>query len=181
MQSNNWTKFKLGFSLIETLIAIGAISFALPLIFAIFFVILQEQARFRALKQIKSEGEYVLYQIKNTIRSNAIRACTDINCLNECTTGDTTLYFQDNDGNIFRYFIDANRIASESVTLSTTNYLTSEQVIIEPVNGYLVRCNIQGTTPTFDINFRISYKTSTGEDRYSASMIYKSKVRLILQ
>ena len=189
MQSKNSNKYKkLGFTLLETLVAIGTVAIVLPLIFAIFFVILREQGRFAVLKQVKSEGESALYQIKNTIKTRAIKACSDPNCTVECTTGDVNVYFQDVDGNIFRFFIDSQKIASESIPYSSTitptpGYLTSDKVKIEPISTltgitpYLTRCELQGDRPIVDINFKISFNSNVIQ--YPSAMIYKTKVRLI--
>jgi len=197
MQSRSWNKFsvKRGFTLIETITAVGVISLVLPLTFAIFFVILRQQAQFTALKTVKSESENALYQIKNTIKTSATKTCKrildpdsgvyKIDCTATCEEGDDQdkFYFLDSHGNAFRFFIEDEKIASESVLIDgTTNVyvITSEIVKVFPhtssseINPYLVRCTYQGINPLIDINFELSFNSQS----YSPRVIYKTKLRL---
>lgn len=180
-------KFKNGFTLIEMLAAIGAFSLILPAVFGIFIGILQEQARFIALRHVKSEAEHILYSIKNTIKTRAVKTCKKISggydCTQSCTDGDTqdSFYFQDTKGNLFRFFLENNKIASESVNVeSNANkkyYLSSDLVKIEEPN--ILTCKKQGESTLINIDFNLRFKTSIGG--VTPKMKYNTKVLLMSQ
>ncbi len=177
-------RFRRGFTLIEMLAAIGAVSLILPAVFAIFISILKEQARFIALKHIKAEGENVLYQMKDTIKTRAIGTCKrnldgTFDCTSSCITGDNQdqFFFRDPDGHLFRYFLENEKVASESIYLSDTKkgYLTSDLVKVEGPN--LVTCTELGNSTLVNINLTLKFAKSF--EGFTPKMKYSTKVRLI--
>ena len=187
-------KSKSGFTLVEMIVAIGTVSLVLPVIFLMVISLVREQARFLALKLIKSEGENALYTIRNTIKTRTLRTCRKKNnkpdCSESCRTGDdqSDFYFQDFDGNFFRFYIegDNQRLASEAVYplqnyKKNTNFISSKRVnFYEAVpNGSLnlIKCTRDGNNTILDVGFKA--KLDTKDPSLSPSMIYKTKILLI--
>lgn len=56
------------FTLIEMIIVIGVIGFALPVMFAILFLVIQQQSRIYSLQIVKKEGDFAYNSMKTTIR-----------------------------------------------------------------------------------------------------------------
>lgn len=190
MQLKKFQNFK-GFTLVEIITAIGVISLILPIVFAIFFVILREQARFIVLKQVKSEGENLLYKIKNTIKNRAYRTCKRnpsngiIDCSQTCVTGDSEdeFVFQDPEENFFRIFIDNTQVASEAGTLSSgvtrRGILTTDKVKVEKIGTTpFIACEVSFPNTFVNISFKISFNAQSSALDYIPSMIFKTKLRL---
>lgn len=56
------------FSLIEIVIVVGIIGMVLPILFAIVFLIMQQQIRIYALQEVKKQGDQAMNSIRSTVR-----------------------------------------------------------------------------------------------------------------
>ncbi len=158
------------FTLIEMIVVIGVIAFALPTVFAIFFIILQQQSRAMKLLEIKKQGTFVSDVITSTIRQNAANIYTSDEATHLCYSGDQTshkylygdlkfpLYFLDSDGHWFHFDYDsgAYTIASES-SVTTSTDLTSSNAIISS-GSIIQQCSASGYgSPVVTINYTVCY------------------------
>ncbi len=159
---------KKGFTLIEVLVVIAIIVIALPTIFAILYAIVRAQARVFVLKQIKREGDYVINQISNQVRNNAVGIYSDRNLLNEVcdraglgtnpySNDGNSFFFKNREGQWFSYYLDRASVASQASVLAPVD-LTSNRV---DVTNFTITCNRSGAysppiiTLAFDINYHL--------------------------
>ncbi len=179
-----YMKIKKGFTFIEVIIVISIVLFALPALFAIIFVILQEQTKLYRLSQVKREGDFAMAQIVNTIRSSA-KTLHDVSSTTRCddsslssddlndsnsicaTAGSTSTvgpeYFCFKDkygsGNKFNYYVDSNgTISSASAKLVSAEPLVSNNMFI---SSFTVSCTRSASysTPLVKVSFDICYNT----------------------
>jgi type II secretory pathway pseudopilin PulG len=182
------------FTLIELVIVIGVIAISLPIVFGLFFLILQAQSRIYILQEVKRNGDYTLSVMQNIIKDRAYAIYSDPGLANEnevCSTKSSPstptsaanpLYFKDPDGRLFYFYADetTHRIASYSaITNPNTYWLTNEKVAIEPDNFSLscFRTSIF-SPPIVAVSFSISQAGSPARHEEKASLNYQTKVKL---
>jgi len=180
---------KKGFSFIEMLIAVAIIGMALPALFSIIFVVLQQETKVLRLSEVKRQGDYVLTVMDTVLRNNAVgiytdQALTTARCAN---AGDTenisgsngNFYFKDKNSNYFRFYFTPDKISSGSAT--TTGDLTTSKVMIQ---NFKLTCKKSAAfSPAIvGISFDICYKTSGGcsstRVEETATMSYQTSVKL---
>jgi len=139
-----------GFTLIETIITVGITGLILPVIFAIVFVIIQQQTKIIRLQEVKRQGDFVFSNMKTTIRNSAIEIYSDSSLVEsnlKCNDTDSSydpvdssnFYFKDKIGNWFRYSLSSDKISSASST-TPAFYLTNDKV---KISDFLISCHRQ--------------------------------------
>ncbi|KKP61104.1 MAG: hypothetical protein UR56_C0016G0015 [Candidatus Roizmanbacteria bacterium GW2011_GWC2_34_23] len=183
---------KKGFTLIETIVVVAVIGLTLPVIFAIFFVLLQQQTKIYRLNTVKKEGDYVINLIENTIRDEAVTIlssnspippdATNLKCANDSTSYSSTssLYFLNGEGSWFGYLVSGNTIASSSASLASIN-LTSSKTRI---SSFSISCSRKYlySQPSVSISFNIKYcndvACSQTRPEEIASLFYQTRIKL---
>lgn len=181
-----------GFTLIETIIVIGIISFILPIIFSIIFSITRQQAKVYILSTVKREGDNALNIIENAIRNNTISIHSDVpQPINKVCTGNSLqypltgtsngsdFYFSDKYGQYFRFRLLNNEIASSSSIINASVDLTSDANT--RITDFDINCKQTSTytPPIVDIHFKIEQKqTSSTRAEDIASLDYSTKIKL---
>ncbi len=176
---------KRGFTLIEIIVVIGIIALALPAMFAIVFGILRQQTKVYALKQVKSEGDFVLNVVENTIRTYAAEIYSNADLTTEECTGlaektsynGTPFYFKDKNGNWFRFYKNSTKISSDSAVLASAVDLTSTKTNITSFN---LECSTNSpfSPPVISIDFDIEYNPSATRPEDKAQLNYQTKVKM---
>lgn len=178
------------FTLIEAVVVIGVISIALPALFAIIFVILQQQIKINRLQQVKKEGDFILAAMMTTIKNNARAIYKEAAFTNEeCGNNETlypvsypdvpdlgtNFYFKDKNGNRFNYYLSSGAISSASATV--TMLLTSTKV---SVDTFQISCNRSAafSTPTVSISLTVKYNTASTRPEETASLTYNTRIKL---
>lgn len=160
-----------GFTFIEMVVVVGIISIALPTLYAIFFLILQQQVKIVRLSEVQKQGTFVVNTIESLIRNNALSIYSDATrtsrvCavvipaipLSSPVTPQPdaiSLYFKDKGGNPFDFNPTGSpeKIASESAGPSVD--LTSSKVT---VSNFTASCTVSGySSPIVAINFDLCY------------------------
>jgi prepilin-type N-terminal cleavage/methylation domain-containing protein len=193
MKINNCKlKNKLGFTLIETVVVISIVGLMMPVIFSIFFVLVKQQNKIYRLNSIKKEGDYLINQIENNIRNNAVmvmssnvpippvanKVCTDSS---DPYSSGSTIYFLDKNDGWFKYNQTGSTVAfSSSAGANTT--LTSSKTKIYNYSVNCTRTNLY-TPPVVSLSFDICFDDGTGtcstaRPEESATMHYQAKIRL---
>jgi len=159
---------KRGFTLIEMVVTISVLGLALPVLFAIIFMILKEETKIVSLSEIKRQGDFALNVMENTINNNATGIYSDSDLMpvnKQCnTTGtyDGTVYFMDKDRNWFNYYLNGSTIASGSSVLTTPDYidLTTSKVRIE---NFVITCSSTAdfSTPIVNIAFDVCHNNNS--------------------
>lgn len=154
------------FTFIEMIVVIGIMSIALPTLYAIFFLILQQQMKIIRLAEVKRQGDFVVNTIESLVKKNAFsihsgiptdgnKICTPPNS----TTTSGPLYFKDRSGNYF-YFdipVGTTKISSESAGQGID--LTSSKVVIDSAS-FTQNCTISGfSAPYVTYSFDLCYNT----------------------
>ncbi len=162
------------------LVVIGVIGITIPILFLIFFTILQQEARIYALQEVKKEGDLALLNISNTLKNSAKKIYTDnppSPTSEHCGPTDTVaftgnaLYFTDNNNLLIGYSIDStSKIASIS---SNITYLTSDKVVVK---DFTIGCNRtqEYSPPIVSLSFSVGYSTNT-----AISLQYQTKIKLL--
>ncbi len=204
---------KKSFTFIEMIIVISIVSLVVPSIFAIIFTLIREQVKIVRTSIIKREGDYALNLMINTIRNNAYSIHTDAPATSsneicktktDPATPSAALYFEDESGNSFGYFLNNSGIASSSSTVTfvgtptptptgtitpvpntptpTPPAITSSNTLIQ---NFLIGCDNTYAygLPVVGISFDICYKTATGDcitsrPEESIYLHYQTKIRL---
>ena len=174
------------------LVVIGVVILVVPSIFVIIFGIMREQTKIYRLSIIKKEGDFILNNISNLIKSRAItihsaNPPTEINQVcaisdDEFTSSNDRIFFTDPENNWFRILWSSNVIASYSSFTASSVNLNSSNAIIE---NFSIGCERASTYsgPTVSISFEICYKTSLGSctstrPEETATMYYQTKIKL---
>ncbi len=123
------------FTFIEILVVLTVISFILPALFAIIFSVLRQEIHLYAVKNLKTQGDYALQSMKNSIVQNGTDIIDENGQQNVCpvSTSPTptpfpVLRIMGKSLEDFSYSTLNDKIASESGT--NTVYLTNDQVRI---------------------------------------------------
>ena len=180
------------FTLIETIVVVAVLGLTLPVIFSIFFVILQQQTKIYRLNTTKKEGDYIINILENTIKNqaNSIHSAKPLSDANkECATDSsnygvspsvTKIYFLDNGNNWFGYSLNNSSIASDSALLGLVD-LTSSKTRI---NNFSISCSrtYKYSQPTvslsFDIEFCNDVACSQTRPEETSSLHYQTKIKL---
>lgn len=157
---------KQSFSLIEMVIVVGVLGLALPVLFAIVFVIIQQQVRIYALQEIKKQGDQALFSMKTTIRQygavvavpTLIPTIADLCPIypTPSIADMTALYLYDRDLIGFQYELKNNKVASNSADNNIIDrYLTDDKVVISNLKFNCYRTN-QFSPPIVSLRFRVT-------------------------
>lgn len=178
-----------GFTLIETIVVVAVIGLILPVIFSIFFVLLQQQTKIYRLNTVKKEGDYIINIIENTLRNDAVTIHSanppnDANkvCANDSTSYSSTssLYFLNKNTLWFGYLINSGVISSSSANLASIN-LTSSKTRINSFSISCSRTHIY-SQPSVSLSFNIEYcndvACSQTRPEEIASLFYKTRIKL---
>jgi type II secretory pathway pseudopilin PulG len=155
-------------------IVIGVISFALPVMFSIIFLILQQQVRIYALQDIKRQGDNALSNMKSTILQYGSRIVDSGTTDDKCATiiNSPSIYLIDKHDVRFNYYLTGdNRIASGGANFPVPLPLTTTKVT---VSNLLFSCSQSNTfsPPVVSISFAVSIPA------LGTSMNYATKVKL---
>jgi len=181
-----------GFTFIELIVAISIVAFTLPALFAIVFSIFSQQAKIVALQEVKKQGDNAISVMKSTLVNYAdtihsAEPPIDSNLV--CDTGGSlyppgstgNLYFKDNLGNYFRFYLINNKISSQSSIPNTSSDLTSNKVKITQAGSTpFIKCERTSifSLPIISINFKVKYNTLSTRNEDQAEMTYQTKVKL---
>lgn len=164
-------KMKKGFTFIEMVVVIAIISVALPTLYTILFIILQQQVRMIRLNQVKKEGTYIADMLTTIVRNNATgiysaqydsKGICAYNSTKKSYSGAPAnmLWFKDRYANWFNFNFSSDTLASRSSvpTYPTITNLNSDKVLI---SNFTSQCSITAyATPlvifTYDICFNLS-------------------------
>jgi len=181
-----------GFTLIETIVVVGVLGLTLPVIFSIFYVLLQQQTKIYRLNTTKKEGDYAINLIENTIKNQAVSIissnspippdATNKKCDNDSSSYSSTsgLYFIDKDGSWFGYVVNGDTIASSSAALASIN-LTSSKTHI---TGFSISCSrtYLYSQPSVSLSFDIKFCNDVGcaqtRPEEISSLHYQTKIKL---
>jgi type II secretory pathway pseudopilin PulG len=181
-------KSRKSFTLIEMVIVLGVLGFALPVLFAIIFLIIRQQGRIYSLMQVKKEGDFAYNSIKSTIRLSGrtvVDPAIDTSpypTYNPCPilpnntpTPASAIYLNDQSNRQFSYELKNGKIASNSADNNITDeYLTTDGVVISNMQFSCYRTS-QFSPPVVWINFTVS---KSGSDPDPASMDYTSRFQI---
>ena len=181
-----------GFSFSELMVAMGVLALLVPVLFSLFFVSLQSQAKTRILAEVKRNGDFTLstleYNIKNNIKAiysdqeKTAEVCTVNTSVNTPVSFEPTLpdtiYFDDQNGNLFYYALSGTQIASYSATINPNPvYLTSSKV---EATNFIISC-LRGSTfspPIVAVSFTVSNLPSANRHEEKATLNYQTKIKL---
>ncbi|MGB9883480.1 MAG: hypothetical protein ACPLRN_03145 [Microgenomates group bacterium] len=179
---------KKSFTLVEMIIVIGIISLIIPTIFVLIFTIINQQTKVYRLSIVKTDGDYILNAISDTIRNNAISihsatppSNNNIICDNVQTVDLlTAIYFLDKNNQWFGYSFNNGNISSSSAT--TTINLNSVKTLI---NNFNIGCsrNNPYSYSLVNVSFDICYKTgantcSSARANETVTLHYQSTINL---
>ncbi len=179
----------IAFTLIEMVVVLGVISFALPVLFAIIFTILQQQAKIIRLQEVKKQGDFVLSTMENTIRNYAISIHTssptsenEICKVPGLGESANVMYFKDKAGTWFSYSLGSDKIASGSSNPPNAGGdLTTNKVKVSQngSNLFLSCVRKSAYSPAIiSVNFKIEYNTVSTRPEETASLTYQTKIKL---
>lgn len=179
-------KKKSGFTLIETIVVIAVIALTLPIIFAIIFIILQQQVKIYRLAEVKRQGDNVLSFMQNTIKASGSKIYAGTypsiaSPLCATTTGGAVAisqpyYILDKNSNWFYYSLSGNNIASYSATLGGVALNTSNVRI----SSLSLTCTRTATysSPIIAVSFSVNYITTSTRLEDNASLSYQTRIKL---
>ncbi len=181
---------KKAFTFIEIAVVVGVISIALPTLYAIFFLILQQQVKLLRLTEVKRQGTFLNDTLTTLVRNNATGIYKAQNGLQVCsnavsgdksyTTG--TLYFRDKQSNWFNFNLSSQKIASVSSIFGATADLTSPRAPIKVfITSFTSKCSTTSyATPivifSYDMCFNINGSCGLAGD--TVSLHFQPTVKL---
>lgn len=174
-------KQKVGFTLVEIMIVIAAVSIALPVVFGLFFVTIQSRTRVAKLQATKQNGDYALNVIQSLVRKYARATYSDSGFVTPVcnTTGSSAsdpIYFSDAYNNWFTFNLTAGKIASES-SITGSSDLTSDAVAI---SGFSIGCDSTSSfsPPIITVQFKVSQAETSSRQEEKAELNYQTKIKL---
>jgi len=172
-----------GFTLIETLVAIGAIATVGVLITQVFFTTTRSNTKTEILKDVKQNGDYaaevMTRMLRNSIKVNS--ACSPTG------TPLTSLEIVNADGGVTRFecVFDSSvaRIASTSALSGRSDFITSANVTlggascVDPVSSLQFTCvsNVD-QPPQISLQFQLSQRRATAAQFEKASIQFETTV-----
>lgn len=178
---------KLGFTLIELILAMSVFAITLPVVFGLFFLNLQTRTKVLILQQVKRNGDDALATIDSLVHTRGYALYSDQAMTTEvCSTisgsstptSSSTVYFKDPVGTKFYFALDNGKIASYSASMSPNPaYLTNGKVV---VSGLDISCERSSTfsPPLISISFAVSQLGSPVRHEEKASLNYQTKTKL---
>ncbi|OGK18446.1 hypothetical protein A3D80_00410 [Candidatus Roizmanbacteria bacterium RIFCSPHIGHO2_02_FULL_40_13b] len=180
-------KKKLGFTLIELILAMSVFAVTLPVVFGLFFLNLQTRTKVLILQQVKRNGDDALAIIDGMVHTRGysiysdqamtIEVCSTISG-SSTPTSSQTVYFKDPAGTQFYFALDNGKIASYSASMSPNPaYLTNSKV---EVSSFSISCERSATfsPPLVSISFVVSQLGSPVRHEERASLNYQTKTKL---
>jgi len=180
-------KRKNGFTLVELLIGLSVISLIIPIVFSLFFLVLQSKAKILILQEVKKNGDYTLSTMQYFIKNRAIKIYnSDLKTNEVCTTasGFSTpsssdyVYFADADDNLFYFQLASGKVASYSAVISPNpQYLTNTKTT---VSNLTITCSRSGTfsPPIVSVSFTVTNPPSAVKHEEKATLNYQTKIKL---
>jgi type II secretory pathway pseudopilin PulG len=181
----NFQRKDKSFTLIETIIVVGITGLIIPVVFAIIFVILQQQAKIIRLQEVKNQGDFVLSNIRTTIRNSAAQIYDTKTFTNEwCGTAPSSsppdsqgdnFIFKDKSGNWFNYYLSSDKISSDSAQGRID--LTNQKV---KVTSYTISCQRQSvySPPIVSLSLTLQYNTTSTRPEEQAELTYNTNIKL---
>jgi len=181
--------YKKSFTLIETIVVIAVIGLILPVVFSIFFVLLQQQIKIYRLNTVKKEGDYLISIIENTLRNDtkSIHSAeppndSNIKCSTESSAYGSTssLYFLNNNDQWFGYLLSNDAIAFVSASITPVN-LTSSKI---KISNFSISCsrNYPYSPSSVSLSFTIEYCNDVAcaqtRPEETALLFYRTKIKL---
>jgi len=176
-------KRKKGFTLIETLVAIGAMASIGVLIAQVFFTTTRSNTKTELLKDVKQNGDYatevISRMIRNSIKTNS--ACSSAG------TPLTSLEIVNADGGVTRFECvfdnSVARIASTSALSGRTDFITSTNVTlggascVDPITSLQFTCvsNVD-QPPQISLQFQLSQRGTSTAQFEKASIRFETTV-----
>lgn len=181
-----------GFTLIETIVVVAVLGLTLPVIFSIFFVLLQQQTKIYRLNTTKKEGDYLINLISNNIKNDASIILSSNSplppdssnkkCDNDSTnySSNSSLYFLDRNGAWFGYIINGNTLASSSATIASIDLNSTKTRI----TGFSIACSRTyiysqpSVSMSFDIEFCNNVACDQTRTEEISTLHYSTKIKL---
>ncbi|HLL60381.1 MAG TPA: prepilin-type N-terminal cleavage/methylation domain-containing protein [Candidatus Nitrosocosmicus sp.] len=194
LNKKNTPSFKLqasrrGFTFIEIIIVIGIVAIALPMVFGLYFINLKNQVKIYSLQEVKKNGDIALSTIESLIKKDASKIVESFDsseieiCADSTTpapTPSSEIYFVAKSNAKFGFYLDSNRIASQSSALPSPGlvYLTNNKVKIDSLQFSCERKNSYSPA-TVSVSFSVSRLVPTGAQREeNAALNFSTKIRL---
>ena len=160
-------KKKLGFTLIELILAMSVFAVTLPVVFGLFFLNLQTRTKVLILQQVKRNGDDALAIIDGMVHTRGYSIYSD-----------QAMTIKDPAGTQFYFALDNGKIASYSASMSPNPaYLTNSKV---EVSSFSISCERSATfsPPLVSISFVVSQLGSPVRHEERASLNYQTKTKL---
>lgn len=197
-------KRKHGFTLFETLVAIGVVALTLPVLFSIIFVLLRQYERTYAVIAAKSAGDNAITFFESAIRADAVAIYDNRVILNEpsvqiCTKGqinrpyiifgnvagrEPTMYFARKDGKRFGFTIeDSTDPGGGEVVMYTAADDNSRSLFADSefeVTNVHFTCLIESNfvLPIVTFSFDLRLRANANSRDPVAPLHYRTQVRL---
>ena len=180
-------KRKNGFTLVELLIGLSVISLIIPIVFSLFFLVLQSKAKILILQEVKKNGDYTLSTMQYFIKNRAIKIYnSDLKTNEVCTTasGFSTpsssdyVYFADADDNLFYFQLASGKVASYSAVISPNpQYLTNTKTTVSNLTITFSRSSTF-SPPIVSVSFTVTNPPSAVKHEEKATLNYQTKIKL---
>lgn len=182
-------KNKKGFTLVEMLVVIGILAFALPALITIVLGIVRQQFKINALKEVKRQGDLVLNSMKVNIKNYGQTAYNGVpSPLSNPTNGicETTgtgsapngMYFLDINGNYFGFRLQGTTLnINENSTFVQGGNLTTNKVRVENLQLSCER-TASFSSPVISVSYDVTYNTTSTRPQDNATFRYQTKIKI---
>ncbi len=175
------------FTLIEVIVVLGVLGFIIPTIFIIVFTISREQLKVKAITEVKRQGDFIINNISNLIKNNAISIhssvppnLSNIVCFDSDFNNNSELVFEDLNTQWFKIYLNNDKISSSSA-LSIINLNSNSTKIY----NFSIGCQSGNfySAPIVNLSFDICYKGNktdciTDSIESTATLHYQTKIKL---